>query len=339
MPATPAVQFYPSSKPGASQLHPPQPPEPHHYGMHQQHTTPIISNSSSGSSLSSMAATLVHGGPMLRHGPHSQPSIALGLYDTTSPISPAATIGNGQENLMLPPPPRYAVDDEKQKHINWLQHINNMAMQQSMPSHSHSQILPIDYSAYPIAPSYTVSRPVPTVEDEEKRSKRLARNRESARQSRRKKKEHLSELGNKVNQLQDMLDISRRLSLGTMDVTLQEKRIRLLTELVRSSVNVNEDALHQVLQETSPNSPVKQSTIRFQYATLKQTLLPKYEEFILWLTLREKAFFTKGKEERAKADVSCCKRSVSLYVSSFCKWYLLYFPFLALSSRSLDALE
>ena len=252
-----------------------------------------------------MAATLVHGGPMLRHGTHTQPSKALALYDTTSPISPAATIGNGQENLMLPPSPRYAVDNEKQKHINWLQHINNMAMQQSMPSHSQSQILPIDYSAYPIAPSYTVVRPVPSMEDEEKRSKRLARNRESARQSRRKKKEHLSDLGNKVNQLQDLLDISRRLSLGTMDVALQEKRIQLLAKFAHDSINLNEIELHQVLQETSPNSPVKQSTIRFQYTTLKQALLPKYEEFILWLTLREMAFFTKGKEERAKADVSC----------------------------------
>jgi hypothetical protein len=312
MPSTPAVQFYPNTAPGTASAPQPAPlqlqPYPHqHYHpvTHQQHGTPVISNSSSGSSLSSMAATLVHGGPMLPQHHHAQShapaSTSPVMYNTLSPISPAAVIGTGQENLMLPPPPRYAVDTDKQQHLQWLQQVNSMVMQvPSYPQH----IVPQPYGGYPLAPSFEAQRPAPSlVESEEKRAKRLARNRESARQSRRRKKEHLVTLSKKVNQLQDVLEKERRASLATMDVALKEKRARIVAEFVDGGV-IHSDYLEHVIRETLPNSNVKQGTILFQYTTLKQALLPKYEEFILWLTLREEEFFTKGKDERTKAEVS-----------------------------------
>jgi hypothetical protein len=237
------------------------------------------------------------------HSLHAQASISpSGAYHTTSPISPAAIIGNGQENLMLPPPPRYAADAEKQQHLQWFQQVNMMAMQ--VPSYSQpQQILPVGYAGYPIAPAFAAPRPAPSVESEEKRAKRLARNRESARQSRRRKKEHLAALGKKVNQLQDVLDEARRLSLANMDAALKEKRGRIVANIMEGDI-IDADQLQHVLLETSPNSNVKQEAIRFQYTSMKQALLPNYEEFILWLTLQEEAFFTRGKEEKAKADVS-----------------------------------
>lgn len=88
-----------------------------------------------------------------------------------------------------------------------------------------------------------------------------------------------------------------------MESALKTKRATVLAKLVHGGV-INADILQQILHETSPNSPVKQAAIRFQYAALKQALLPNYEEFILWLTLKEEEFYTKGKDERAKADVS-----------------------------------
>lgn len=339
MPSTPAVQFYATTKSSTAAVQPSQTQQLNHPGTQQQYPATIISNSSSGSSLSSMAATLVHGGPMLPqhqiHGAHTQPSISPDVYNATSPISPAAIIGNGQENLMLPPAPRYAVDNENQHHRQWLQQVNNMAMQ--VPSYLQAQqnnsnmliqpppysqpqqvnstathmqtysqplrILPPGFGGYPLAPSYATSRPAPSVESEEKRAKRLARNRESARQSRKRKKEHLARLSNQVNQLQDALDEARRLSLAKMESALKTKRATVLAKLVHGGV-INADILQQILHETSPNSPVKQAAIRFQYAALKQALLPNYEEFILWLTLKEEEFYTKGKDERAKADLN-----------------------------------
>lgn len=310
MPSTPAVQFYPNTATSTASAPNPAPlqPYPHqhyHPSIYQQHATPVISNSSSGSSLSSMAATLVHGGPMLPQHHHAQSHAQASttspvMFNDSSPISPAAVIGNGQENLMLPPPPRYAVDTDKQQHLHWLQQVNNMAMQvPSYPQH----ILPQPYGGYPLAPAFAAQRQgPPPVESEEKRASRLARNRESARQSRRRKKEHLVTLGNKVNQLQDLLEKERRASLANMDVALKEKRARIVAEFVDGRVMDSE--LEHVIRETLPNSNVKQGTILFQYTTLKQALLPKYEEFILWLTLRDEDFFTKFKDEKTKSEVS-----------------------------------
>jgi hypothetical protein len=80
-----------------------------------------VTTSGSSSSLSSMAAALVSGGPMLQqfhdmHLPHrdSMGSLPIARKDSLgsfslenpSPISPAAFIGSGHENLMLPPPQR-----------------------------------------------------------------------------------------------------------------------------------------------------------------------------------------------------------------------------------------
>jgi hypothetical protein len=87
-----------------------------------------------------------------------------------------------------------------------------------------------------------------------------------------------------------------------MDVALKEKRARIVAEFVDGRVMDSE--LEHVIRETLPNSNVKQGTILFQYTTLKQALLPKYEEFILWLTLRDEEFFTKFKDEKTKSEVS-----------------------------------
>jgi hypothetical protein len=141
-PATPAVQFYAG----------------HHHHQHhhqqQQHNKPSSQNGETATAtqpavanpvLTSMAASLVTGGPVLQQQvqQHQHPPPPFDPSDgskkpglSESPISPAAIIGSGQENLMLPPPPQYGVDKEalqkqreleKQQHLAWLQQINAMA--------------------------------------------------------------------------------------------------------------------------------------------------------------------------------------------------------------------
>ena len=168
-PSTPAVHFY-TSTPKPPQHHIPQHQQQHpHQPQQHQHPLPasVVSTSSSSSSLSSMAATLVSGGPVMQqyaaqqqqsqpqnaqqqHSQPQQPEHSSGASNTASaatasigtagptgstttppssisPISPAATIGSAQEHLMLPPPPREKSEAEQQKHKAWLQHINDRA--------------------------------------------------------------------------------------------------------------------------------------------------------------------------------------------------------------------
>jgi hypothetical protein len=104
--------------------------------------------------LTSMAASLVTGGPVLQQQVQQQQhpfdpsdgSKKPGL--TESPISPAAIIGSGQENLMLPPPPQYGVDKEalqkqreleKQQHLAWLQQINALARMSNQQQQQQQQ--------------------------------------------------------------------------------------------------------------------------------------------------------------------------------------------------------
>jgi hypothetical protein len=62
------------------------------------------------------------------------------------------------------------------------------------------------------------------------------------------------------------------------------------------------DHLANIIKSTSGGSPIAHATIEFQYNTLKQLLLPRYQKFLLWLTLHNESFYTAGKEEYATKD-------------------------------------
>jgi len=52
------------------------------------------------------------------------------------------------------------------------------------------------------------------------------------------------------------------------------------------------------------NCEVQRAVIDFQYSKLKQTLLPRYQKFLLWLTLHPEGWFSAGKEQHAKREAS-----------------------------------
>jgi hypothetical protein len=62
----------------------------------------------------------------------------------------------------------------------------------------------------------------------EKRRQRLARNRESARQSRRRKKEHLASLAAKVQKLQRQLEAEVRSKIRSMEGGLSRQRCNMV---------------------------------------------------------------------------------------------------------------
>jgi len=283
---TPAVHFYA----GASHK-PPTPPQPQHLAQPQQppqgQEQPAQPDSSL-SSMASMAAALV-GGPVF-------PPPDVKEDDTT--ISPTADLIKGShENLMLPPAQGQSAEADKQQHLAWLQQINAMAAMarqptagMPMPAAPGMPAAPHGYP--PLPPHHVLYPPVPAAETEEKRARRLARNRESARQSRRRKKERLATLEKQVTSLFAEVETKRREKIMEMEQELQERRLEALNALAGT------EDLQQFLQETGPNSVVRERVASFQYEKLRQLLLPRYQEYLLWLSLQQDAFFNTAKNNK-----------------------------------------
>uniref|UniRef100_A0A7S1VIW2 BZIP domain-containing protein n=1 Tax=Grammatophora oceanica TaxID=210454 RepID=A0A7S1VIW2_9STRA len=119
-----------------------------------------------------------------------------------------------------------------------------------------------------------------------RRQKRLERNRESARLSRRRRKQYLEVLEERVNQLSIDMDKGRREHVAKGLSTLQEKRMQTLT----SGVSIG--LLQTNLSRSSPELRIKST---FQKEQLVSLSLPLQMKFILWLTLQNDAFFRGGR--------------------------------------------
>lgn len=256
------------------------------------------------------------------------------------PPSPGSTKGPQ-------PQPRMAatLHQPRQSHLAWLQHINTLAkqaaaassndrgvppsmapvqqqqqqQQQTTPMHtaaamSYSGVagLPIAYGHAPMyyaqaALNQLQQQQAPVPESEEKRAKRLERNRESARKSRRRKKERLFLLGDKVAGLHNEIEIARTIQINRMNSELQDfflhRIVQLDAELAdNDDATAGKDKLTAILKGTGQNCAVKRAVIDFQYSKLKQTLLPHYQKFLLWMTLHPESWFSAGKEDHAKRE-------------------------------------
>jgi hypothetical protein len=148
------------------------------------------------------------------------------------------------------------------------------------------------------------------IETEEKRAKRLERNRESARKSRRRKKERLSNLEGKVNSLYNKIEAERRIQINVMEMVLGENEKERILQLKEEYINqegdeTRDERLGQVLSQllsSTTESTIRKDIVEFQYTSLSQYLLPRYQKFLLWLILHPDSFYTSGKDEHAKRE-------------------------------------
>lgn len=283
---TPAVHFYA----GGSQK-PPTPPQPQHASQQFQGVAAAAPDSSL-SSMASMAAALV-GGPVF-------PLPSDNAKEDDATISPTVDLIKGaHENLMLPPAQGQPTEAEKQQHLAWLQQINAMAAMARHQPNNNGIPMPAapgipGVPGYPPLPpqAHVMYAPVPAAETEEKRARRLARNRESARQSRRRKKERLATLEKQVTNLFTQVEQQRLDKIMVMEGELQKRRHEGLATVQ------SKEELQQLLHDTGPNCVVRERVASFQYEKLRQLLLPRYQEFLLWLTLQNDAFFSTAKNNK-----------------------------------------
>ena len=140
-----------------------------------------------------------------------------------------------------------------------------------------------------------VSKPVEQTEDPavlaEKRQRRLARNRESARQSRRRKKERLVNLGAKVNQLQRQLENEVRQKIKSMEAGLIRKRSVEVQRWIEGG-GQNKDELSGILQRTGVNCPIRRAVIAHQCDFLRQSFFSSHSQFSVWLMRQPHSCFT-----------------------------------------------
>ena len=84
-----------------------------------------------------------------------------------------------------------------------------------------------------------------------------------------------------------------------------EKQLQLVRSEQLESMDVakvTRKELQELLRETSPNCTVRERVASFQYSNLRQLLLPRNQEFLLWLTLQPDGFFMQAKEEKIKGE-------------------------------------
>ena len=140
-----------------------------------------------------------------------------------------------------------------------------------------------------------------------RRQRRLERNRESARLSRRRRKQYLEVLEEKVAALGEQMDFGRRTHVASAMGTINALRDRLLNmvenefhqgkqqKLDPSVMNFQESRIRALFGPLHPTCDELQIATDFQREQLRCLSLPSHSKFVLWLTLQNDAYFRGGR--------------------------------------------
>ncbi|KAL4154844.1 hypothetical protein PRNP1_006958 [Phytophthora ramorum] len=170
------------------------------------------------------------------------------------------------------------------------------------------------------------------LDTDEKRQRRLARNRESARQSRRRKKQYLELLEEKVSQLTESIDATRASHLERADEALNQVRsdiLKNLTEDMKSggSEETVQEKIRQgimLIQERfGPNSVERLAVKDYNFRQLDNLLLPPYCRFLLWLSIQEETFFEEANGVTKNAGDAPEKKKAPVMVKKDTLWSTL----------------
>ncbi|CAH0475600.1 unnamed protein product [Peronospora belbahrii] len=171
---------------------------------------------------------------------------------------------------------------------------NDSSFQQKQGSFTESSMM------RPMSNDDDASSNTGTLDTDEKRQRRLARNRESARQSRRRKKQYLELLEEKVSQLTESIDTTRASHLERADEALNQVRSDILKNLATEMKNGGlEESIQEkirqgllLIQERfGPNSVERLAVKDYNFRQLDNLLLPPYCRFLLWLSIQDESFF------------------------------------------------
>lgn len=139
-----------------------------------------------------------------------------------------------------------------------------------------------------------------TPNDEERKNKRLARNRESARNSRRRKKQYIQYLESRVAQLtQEITSLKSGLALTTAppDQTFVTQRKELYTRLSQA-VNRTDHSdveiagmLDELSMKLGVDARGRQEVVGRMFQQTLETMIPQHVKYFLWATDQDVDFF------------------------------------------------
>jgi hypothetical protein len=121
-----------------------------------------------------------------------------------------------------------------------------------------------------------------------RRQKRLQRNRESARLSRRRRKQYLEDLEERVDKFSNDLDKGRREHIAQAVSAIAQQRVQLLLAPTPTSIT----ALSAGFSRTSSELMVATT---FQAQQLNSFSTASSTKFVLWLTLQTDKYFRGGR--------------------------------------------
>ena len=122
----------------------------------------------------------------------------------------------------------------------------------------------------------------------QRRQKRLERNRESARLSRRRRKQYLEVLEERVTKLSEEMDRGRREHVAEAIATVKQKRRQVISSLNASNLV----SLQGSLSRTNDELRVAGT---FQIQQVLGLSFPPHMKFLLWLTLQNDVYFRGGR--------------------------------------------
>jgi bZIP transcription factor. len=172
----------------------------------------------------------------------------------------------------------------------------------------------------------------------DRKEKRLQRNRESARLSRRRRKQYLEVLENRVNYLCEEMDKGRREHVLSAIGQIEKLRNDLLVELEQNVLPVKKE--HDDMEDLnqldgkieklvnggvlSRSSTELMLAVTFGKQYLKSLVIPPFKKYVMWLTLQNELFFRGGRaaSERLSAarigdKVCVCMRTDCICTSDF----------------------
>jgi len=160
------------------------------------------------------------------------------------------------------------------------------------------------------------SSPTTTVQ---RRQKRLERNRESARLSRRRRKQYLEVLEDRVTEYSHDLDKGRRAHVAAAIDTIRNKRKELLLsgssvgDAFDGTASAKVQALHYGLSRTSQELMIAYT---FRSQQIKSFALPPGMKFVLWMTLQDDQYFRGGRASSERLSAARIGERVRFYYSN-----------------------
>lgn len=130
----------------------------------------------------------------------------------------------------------------------------------------------------------------------EKRKRRLEKNRQSARDCRRRKKEHMADLQRRISQLEARnLELRLRLKVGKeSESKIREEQMKKIDEMVKNLSSEKELSrlIEEYKEKFADYGRDRQSALQWHIGEIKKLLLPTTTtQFVLWILSQEDNFY------------------------------------------------